>query len=131
MSIFLLTLNNELSQITHKDAGVFYPHKLDFLNHLMIGCNINSSTVMMKMELFTNIGLFNEVLKFTQDYAFWLRAIQHYEFYYLNEPLVKYRVHDNMGTKKYNKEIDIEIKKLNQKYEKSMIILIKNEGGKK
>ena len=36
-----------------------------------------------------------------------------------------------MGTKKYNERIDKEVKFLNQKYEKSMIILIKNEGGKK
>lgn len=121
------SLINEHNEITNKAAGVYFPLKVDFLQHLRSGNSINGCTVMMKMELFSTLGLFNEELKFTQDYDFWLRAIQHYEFYYLNEPLVKYRVHDNMGTKKFTENIMKEIKTLNQKYEESLIRLITNE----
>ena len=124
------SLINEHNQITHKDAGVYFLRKIDFLNNFRSGCTINGSTVMMDMKLFSNLGLFNEELKFTQDYDFWLRAIQHYEFYFINESLIKYRVHDNMGTKKYNERIDKEIKSLNIKYEDHLIHLINIERGK-
>ncbi|MBM7603169.1 glycosyltransferase involved in cell wall biosynthesis [Metabacillus crassostreae] len=115
------------SQIIHKEAGVFFKKKIEFLQNFIIGNNINGCTVMMKKELFSTLGLFNEKLKFTQDYDFWLRAIQHYEFLYLDEPLVKYRVHDDMGTKNNTEEINNEIKSLNQKYEQSLIKLINLE----
>jgi glycosyltransferase involved in cell wall biosynthesis len=121
------SLINEYSEIIHKDAGVFFPKKIDFLQNLRTGNNINGCTVMMKMELFKNLGLFREDLKFTQDYDFWLRAVQHYEIYYLNESLVKYRVHDNMGTKKHSEKINPEIRMLNQKYEEILIKLINIE----
>lgn len=118
------------SNVFHEAAAVYFPYKIDFLQNLRKGCNINGCTVMMKMELFSNLGLFNENLKFTQDYDFWLRAVQHYELYYLNESLVKYRVHDAMGTKKFDELIDKEIKALNKKYDEILIELINNEEGK-
>lgn len=121
------SLINEQSQVTIRDAGVYFPFKIDFLQNLRKGNNINGCTVMMKMEVFSSLGLFNENLKFTQDYDFWLRAIQHYEFYYVNEPLLKYRVHEDMGTKKHTEEINTEIKMLNQKYEQSLKNLISIE----
>lgn len=125
------SLINEHSQITLREAGVYFPFKIDFLQNLLTGNNINGSTVMMKMELFSSLGLFNENLKFTQDYDFWLRAIQHYEFYYVNEPLLKYRVHNNMGSKKYSQKINTEIRMLNQKYEQDLIKLVNIEREKK
>lgn len=118
------------SKIFHKAAAVHFPYKIDFLQNLRKGCNINGCTVMMKMELFSKLGLFNENLKFTQDYDFWLRAVQHYELCYLNESLVKYRVHNQMGTKRFYELIAKEVKALNQKYEEILITLINNEGRK-
>lgn len=115
------------SNILHAAAAVYYPNKIDFLRHFQNGNNINGSTVMIKKELFNALGLFNEELKFTQDYDFWLRAVQHYEFYYLNEPLVKYRVHDEMGTKKFNDLIGIEIDSLKQRYKEKLARLVNGE----
>ena len=115
--------------VLHKAAAVHFPYKIDFLKNLRKGCNINGCTVMMKMDLFSKLGLFDENLKFTQDYDFWLRAVQHYELYYLNESLVQYRVHSEMGSKKFNDEITKEIKALNEKYDAILITLINNEMG--
>ncbi|WP_026559206.1 glycosyltransferase [Bacillus sp. J37] len=122
---------NKDSQITKSAAGVYFPNRIDFLQHLRTGNSINGCTVMMKMELFSKLGVFNEGLKFTQDYDFWLRAVQHYEFYYLNEPLLKYRVHNDMGTKKHYEDIMKEVRTLNQKYEDQLINLINIENSKK
>ena len=57
------SLINEHNQITHHEAGVFFSNKVNFLNSLRSGCTINGSTVMMNMELFSNLGLFNEELR--------------------------------------------------------------------
>jgi len=115
------------SNIVLESAGIHYPYKVDFLQNLKKGCNINGCTVMMKMEVFSALGFFNEKLKFTQDYEFWLRAVQHYEFYYLNEQLLHYRVHSEMGTKKFDGVINNEIEALNQKYESKLTKLIIQE----
>lgn len=115
--------------LLHKAAAVHFPYRIDFLKNLRKGCNINGCTVMMKMDLFSKLGLFDENLKFTQDYDFWLRAVQHYELYYLNESLVQYRVHSEMGSQKFNDEITKEINALNEKYDAILITLINNEKG--
>lgn len=119
------------SNIVHEKAGVHFSHKTDFLEHLRIGCSINGCTVMMNMVLFKILGFFNEELKFTQDYDFWLRAVQNYEFHYLNEPLVKYRVHEEMGTKKFNEEISKEVETVQYRYGDKLIEIIANERKKK
>ncbi|MBZ6484005.1 glycosyltransferase [Priestia aryabhattai] len=119
------------SNVVHKSAGVHFPFKIDFLQNLRKGCNINGCTVMMKMEVFSVLGLFSEELRFTQDYDFWLRAVQHYEFYYLDENLVHYRVHSEMGTKKFDGLINREIESLNQRYESKLTAMINQEQSKK
>jgi len=115
------------STVLHQDVAIHYKYKIDFLKHLQRGCPINGCTVMMKMELFSSLGYFNENLKFTQDYDFWLRAVQHYELYFLNESLVQYRVHNEMGSKKFASQISKEVQTLNQKYKKALVRLIINE----
>ncbi|WP_318618920.1 glycosyltransferase [Priestia megaterium] len=119
------------NNVIHEAAGVYFPRKDDFLENLRLGCSINGCTVMMKMDIFQTLGFFDEELKYTQDYDFWLRAVQNYEFYYLNEPLVKYRVHEEMGTKKFNEKIVNEIEALHKKYEDKLIKMIKLERKKK
>jgi glycosyltransferase involved in cell wall biosynthesis len=108
-------------------AGINFPNKLGVLQHFRIGNHINGCTVMMKKEVFSALGLFNEELKFTQDYDFWLRAVQNFELYYLNEPLVKYRVHNDMGTKKFSEIITKEIEIIKQKYADSLVAIINKE----
>ena len=120
----LIDANN---RIIHGSAGVHFPFKIDFLKNLRKGCNINGCTVMTKMEVFSSLGLFNEELRFTQDYDFWLRAVQHYEFYYLDEQLVHYRVHSEMGTRKFDGMINKEIEVLNQRYESKLTQMIAEE----
>ncbi|WP_404332347.1 glycosyltransferase [Mesobacillus maritimus] len=110
--------------VLKKSASIQYTNKLRFLEQFRRGCPINGCTVMMKMELFTTLGLFNENLKFTQDYDYWLRAVQHYELFYLNEPLLQYRVHDEMGTRTFNNQIAKEVQALKKKYDPFIVKLI-------
>lgn len=61
---------------------------------------VNSSVVIRK-EVVDRIGMLNESrdLRATEDYEYWLRIIgQGYRYIFLNEVLVKYRVHSSQIT---------------------------------
>ncbi|MEE6131980.1 glycosyltransferase [Priestia flexa] len=122
-------LINNNSEVTVPLAGVYFDRKLDFIEHLQIGCSVNGCTIMMKMDVFSTLGLFNETLRFTQDYDYWLRCVPAYEFYYLNEPLVHYRVHEEMGTKKHTKEIEREIKAVQESHRSVLNNMVQLEKG--
>jgi hypothetical protein len=95
------------------------------------GCIINGCTVMLKMDVFKEFGLFDESLKYTQDYDFWLRLLPKYHFHYYNEPLVNYRVHSQMGTKKHKTAIRLELMETVKKHRAKMNELIQIEQNKK
>ena len=104
------------NRITRADAG--YPFKNDdeILKVLQRSNPINGCTVMMKKEVFQTIGLFNEKLRFTQDYEFWLRTALKYRLHYLPETLTNYRIHDQMGTVRYRQELMDEFKLVRRQY---------------
>lgn len=51
-------------------------------------------TFMVERRCFTTIGGFDEHLSAGEDYDLWLRALPHYQFHVLNQPLAVYVVHD-------------------------------------
>jgi glycosyltransferase involved in cell wall biosynthesis len=51
------------------------------------------STVVVRRECFDRAGLFDEKLKFGEDYDLWIRISRDYHFEFINEPLVRYAVH--------------------------------------
>jgi glycosyltransferase involved in cell wall biosynthesis len=102
-------LIDEHGTVISPPQGVCFPHRLQFLKIMRRGCIINGCTVMLKMNLFKEFGLFDETLKYTQDYDFWLRILKKYDFSYYQEPLVNYRIHSNMGTKKHRTAIRLEL----------------------
>ena len=121
--IYIDSHSNPISE----PIGVQYQDKLHFLKGLSKACTINGCTVMMKMEAFSEIGMFNEILPYTHDYDLWLRAIAKYEFHYLNKPLVLSRIHDGMGTKRYRDKINLEIKNVQKKHKDILNKLILKE----
>jgi hypothetical protein len=53
---------------------------------------------MVRRQVFDAVGLFDERLQLAIDYDLWLRAAKCFEFDYVAEPLVKYRVgHANLS----------------------------------
>ncbi|MGD6942953.1 glycosyltransferase family 2 protein [Cytobacillus gottheilii] len=105
---------------TNKERQNLFFHQFnnyqDFLMKLSRRCIIHGNSVMMKMDVFSNIGVFNEEYRYTHDYEMWLRAALHYHFYHIPEALVQYRIHEGMGTNKYKEDIVHELKKLRRKY---------------
>ncbi|MBP1967001.1 glycosyltransferase [Paenibacillus aceris] len=106
-------------------AGITYPERGQFIKTMLRGCFINGCTVMLNMDVWNEVGLFNESLKYTQDYDMWMRLLHKYDFYYLDEPLVLYRVHPEMGSQKYASSITKEIHQVQYNYRKSLEALIR------
>jgi glycosyltransferase involved in cell wall biosynthesis len=104
--------------------GSSFPNKATMCENLLKACMINGCTVMMKMDVFSTVGLFDETLPYTHDYEMWLRVIQTYDFHYFNVPLVRYRIHEGMGSKKYKNIIQKEFQLVKQRHQKAINELI-------
>ncbi|MFC7371823.1 glycosyltransferase family 2 protein [Fictibacillus iocasae] len=103
-------LINERGQVISQPAGVYYSSFVQFAKRMRRGCIINGCTVMLNMNVFKEFGLFDESLPYTHDYDYWLRIMKKHQFHYLVEPLLNYRVHSEMGTKKHGDKIKQEIR---------------------
>ncbi|PWA12714.1 glycosyl transferase [Pueribacillus theae] len=108
---------NDQSKIIRKNLGKIIVDKKEFYRYLKNKCHINGCTVIIRMELFDKVGLFDEKLKFTQDYEMWLRVLQHEDFHFLNQPLLLSRYHTDMGTLKFQEALQVEKQMVSKKYE--------------
>ncbi|WP_460230880.1 glycosyltransferase [Aurantivibrio plasticivorans] len=70
-----------------------------------------SISTMTRRECVNKVGLFNTSYKIGEDYELWLRILQYYEYYYIFDELLMYRVHDSnaTGNKLRNREYKIQI----------------------
>jgi len=59
-----------------------------FLDRAVKLCVVSMSTVMIKREVFRELGLFDEEFPVCEDYEYWLRVAIHMPVYLLKEPLV-------------------------------------------
>jgi teichuronic acid biosynthesis glycosyltransferase TuaG len=78
---------------------------------------VNGCSVVIKKDIFDHIGYFNPDMRYTHDYDMWFRMfLNGYPIHYLDEVLLKFRSHEEAGTKKYQPQIKEEISILNNKY---------------
>ena len=63
----------------------------------------NQSIMKIKGILKYPLVFSNDKLKFTCDYDFFLKLSKEYDFFCINQPLVKWRLHSNQATNKYKK----------------------------
>jgi len=59
-------------------------------------CLINGSTVMIHRKVFDDVGLFDESLRFGQDWEMWCRIVQKYEWLYMPDVLGHRRQYGNL-----------------------------------
>ena len=52
-------------------------------------CRISPSSVIIKKDVFNDIGTFNESLRVCEDYDLWLRITSKYPVFFLDVPLIK------------------------------------------
>jgi teichuronic acid biosynthesis glycosyltransferase TuaG len=105
--------NRSINQIHSKDMS-----QKRLIRLLMAGCPINGCTIVADIDLLKKVGMFNESLRYTQDYEMWCRLILQTNIYYLDEALILYRVHNNMGTAKYSNDVVKETEVVKKMYKK-------------
>lgn len=77
----------------YNSTGRWYP-KSKMLRHLLrCGCDIWGITTLINRECFERIGLFNENLRYCQDYEFWYRLALKYELGFCKGKYSQSRVH--------------------------------------
>ncbi|WP_191560574.1 glycosyltransferase family 2 protein [Metabacillus idriensis] len=82
----------------------------DVYEEFMKWNTINGCTVLLKKEIFEQLGYFNPDFRFTHDYEMWFRILLGgYKFYYLDEVLLKFRAHEDSGSAKNQAKIHKEI----------------------
>jgi glycosyltransferase involved in cell wall biosynthesis len=87
---------------------------------LLTKSQLNGCTLFIPKSAFDDCGDFDETLKTTQDYDMWFRMSKKYDFVYLNECLVKFRVHANQDSSKLK---EVALAECNIFYEKSTLEL--------
>ncbi|KWW22532.1 MULTISPECIES: glycosyltransferase [Peribacillus] len=92
---------DENGEIITPVIGINPPTRLEFIKAMIKGNIINGCSVMIQKKVFEQIGVFDEALLYTHDYDLWLRIMQNYKFHFVPKPLLQYRIHTQMGTKKY------------------------------
>lgn len=75
-------------------SGIPSPRGNIFPKILKKNCVGNCSMVLVRKECFEKVGLFDENLPAGEDFDLWIRLAKHYQFDYVNEPLILYRVHE-------------------------------------
>lgn len=75
--------------VTYKNEVLY--HEGDMSRKIMQNSFTSTSCILVKKETLIGIGLFDEKLRFWQDYDLMIRIAQISPFYFINEPLVVYR----------------------------------------
>lgn len=66
---------------------IHVPRHGNIFDHCLLLCAVGMSTVMVKKELFSMVGNFDEGLRCCEDYDFWLRVSCRFLFYLVDLPL--------------------------------------------
>lgn len=66
---------------------IHIPRHGDIFAHCLLLCGVGMSTVMVKKEIFTTVGKFDETLRCCEDYDLWLRVSCKFPFYLIDSPL--------------------------------------------
>lgn len=106
---------NELGQVTRTVVHTL-TDQASLYSAMKLGNVVNGCTVMIRTTVFDRVGYFDEALRGTQDYDLWCRMMEYYDFYYMSEPLVKYRMHEGMSTKKLGDTLAAERSMIQRKY---------------
>ena len=104
------------NQIIRYNVGKYFENDVEVLQTLQEFNPINGCTVMLSKEIIKTIGYFDENLKYAQDYDYWIRTALHFPIHYFHMTLTNYRVHEAMGSIRFNKEQQSEFHSVRNKY---------------
>lgn len=103
-----------------------YYSRNNALKELIGSGYINGCSVMLKSDIFNQIGEFNEELKYVQDTEMWFRILNYTELLRINKVMVSSRIHDEQTSILKLNEHNLEINNfyktaINSKYFKQIL----------
>jgi glycosyltransferase involved in cell wall biosynthesis len=110
-------LIDENSLLISNDKGIIKPQaRGDVRSKLLTGNFISGSgsSVLIKAEVFREVGLFDESLRASEDWDMWLRIAQKFHFDFVDAPLVQIRVHQSNMQKDFSRMLASELAMLNK-----------------
>jgi glycosyltransferase involved in cell wall biosynthesis len=120
---------NEQGERISEAISMVFKSRAHFIETMMVGCPVNGSSVLLQMDIFRTVGTFNESYLYTQDYDLWLRILPYYEWSYLEEPLLDYRVHKDMGSMIHKEAQTKEIEQVQARHHRVLSFLLQRERG--
>lgn len=99
---FLVNNSNQVlnvSPLLQKQEGVIP----DFFLQLAKVQKIFTPSIVVKREVYENLGGFDSELKWCEDWEMWTRIAANYEMGYVPKVLAAYRVHEKSNTARYSK----------------------------
>jgi glycosyltransferase involved in cell wall biosynthesis len=110
-------LIDENSLVISNDKGIIKPQaRGDVRSKLLTGNFISGSgsSVLIKSEVFKEVGVFDENLRASEDWDMWLRISQKFHFDFVDSPLVQIRVHESNMQKDFSRMLASELAMLNK-----------------
>jgi len=100
--------------VTHKEP-ILDDYYL-FASKIWIDFFATGGSTLIHKSCFDNVGLFNEDMRFGEDYDWWLKSslVHGYRFFHLKKSIYKYRIHSRQLTQKVrekNKENNMLVRK--------------------
>lgn len=75
-----------------------YPTENVSLKVLKNKCPVCQPSVFWKRDLWDEVGIFDESLKYGMDYDYWIRVARKFNFFYIDDYLANYRLHKQAKT---------------------------------
>lgn len=85
-----LKINTEVADLSNLGPMIY---------QLMVGYPINGCATLIHKDVFKKCGMFDSSLPSTQDYDYWFRVSQQVVPIYLNECVLKSRIHHSQGSR--------------------------------
>jgi glycosyltransferase involved in cell wall biosynthesis len=97
-----IAFDNLSKEVLFQFSKISRPYDGNVLINLFHSCFIPMPTVLLKKEIFLEVGYFNEDDRFRnrEDWEMWLRIANYYPIAYVPQILIKYRVHNKSVTGK-------------------------------
>jgi glycosyltransferase involved in cell wall biosynthesis len=89
---------NEVSQPTGQYFSMMHPKatgKRNTFLELCLSNFINTSSVLFRRPCLNKATPFKKEFEYLEDWMYWLQLSAHYQFYYIERPLVRYRIHSS------------------------------------
>jgi glycosyltransferase involved in cell wall biosynthesis len=76
-----------------KETGLRDVQQERLFEKLLYGNFIVASSILVRKACYQKVGLYDPKLRYGEDWDMWLRLAYHYDFGYLDSPLVQHRLH--------------------------------------